>query len=183
MSNITSKITIRIKPTRIEKNLVKELGELLEAENLKLHYRLDSETQEAISLSIQEFISLDWGNDIQKITISTEYNSDPYVSIEMDFYESYSRKCYISGKNATWVNGVANRVNDIFRKYRLSYAPIKTNWLVKIAVPVILTLILVYPISLAFGLLTKDSIYFCLFGRTVSSYGTVRIHSMAISIF
>ncbi len=158
MSSITSKITIPIKPTRIEKGLINELGELLENENLKLQYHLDSKSQEISSSSVQEFISLDWGKDIQGITISTGYCEDPYVKIEMNFNRSYSRECFISGKNATWVNGVANRIVEILEKYRLSYAPLKTNWLIKIFVPIILALILAYPIQLVFGLLTREGL-------------------------
>jgi uncharacterized membrane protein YidH (DUF202 family) len=162
MSTIISKTTISIKPTRIDKSLIKELGELLEKENLKLHYHLDSKTQEVTSNSIQEFIGLEWGQSIEKIVISTGYSTDPHVSIEMDFKESYSRKCFISGKNATWVNGIAIRVNNIFKKYRLNYAPIKTIWFVKIALPVVLTFVMLYPISLSLFLNWKDTAIFIL---------------------
>jgi hypothetical protein len=162
MSTITSKVAIPIKPTRIDKSIVQELGELLERENLKLQYHLDSKTQEVTSLSVQEFIALDWGQSIEKIAISTGYSTDPHVSIEMDFRESYSRKCFIAGTNATWVNGISIRINDILKKYRLSYAPIKTMWLVKMALPVILTVVLLYPISVGFSLDWRDTVIFIL---------------------
>ena len=141
------KRTFPILPTRVDTKLIKELGEFLENEedrSLILTYHSDSKTKEVTKQEVKDFVNSDWGEDIRKITI----NSKTAVRINMDFHDPEFSEYSVYGRNATWVNGTAKCIGDIFRKYKLSYAPIKTSMLLRVLLIIVLDLLLCYPIFL-----------------------------------
>jgi hypothetical protein len=142
------KRTFSIQPTKVDKKLVQELGEFLENQEdrtLLLTYTLDSKTKEVTKEKVEDFVNSDWGQDMRKITI----NSKTAVRIKMDFSEPELSEYTVYGRNPTWVNGTTKCIGEIFQKYKLRYAPIKTNALLKASLVIFLDVLLCYPIFLA----------------------------------
>lgn len=164
MSEILEKRTVKIPPCTIEKKLIQEIGELLESQNSckdRVNYILDGKTKDVRSTRIKDFVNADWGSSINRITIETrpltsDYSSDkckeiPKVEVNISLLYPEQSSFEVSGKDATWVNGITEQIDAFFQKYRQSYHRIKTNWLVRIPLTVSLALILTYPILLVFA--------------------------------
>jgi hypothetical protein len=136
-----------IPPVKIDKQLITELGEFLEQQQtprLILTYRLNSETKTVAKQNVRDFVSSDWGTGLKAIII----NSKSLVRIKLKLSSPTDSKCSVVGKDLTKVNGVKNSLWEIFQRHKLAYASVKTRWVIKISVPLLLSLILVYPIFL-----------------------------------
>jgi len=151
MSKVTAKRTVKIPPCRIEKDLIREIGELLEKEELckgRMYYRLDTKMSDVQSSKVNDFVKADWESDINKIELGTTDYQLPRVGVNFDFRRPEYSKFSVSGENATWVNGITNRIENKIKKYKLKYYTIKTNWLVKLPLTSAILVVLVYPIFL-----------------------------------
>jgi len=173
MSKIIEKRTVKIPPVRVDKMLIREIGKLLESEELckdRLSYSLDSKTQDLESKKVDDFVKANWGSELNEIKIETDYES-PRVRVEIDFRRTYMSEFSVSGTDATWVNGITNRMHDIFEKYRHSYYRIKTSWLMKLLVTIIVTAVLVYPIFLLVYPLIRENASFVFLIIFPAGYG------------
>ena len=164
MSDILEKRTVRIPPCTIEKKLIQEIGELLESQKSckdRVNYILDGKTKDVRSTKIKDFVNADWGSSINRIIIETnpllsDYSAGkqkeiPKVEINISLVYPEGSSFAVSGKDATWVNGITEQIDAFFQKYRQSYHRIKTNWFVRIPLTVSLALVLAYPILLVFA--------------------------------
>ena len=150
------KRTFHIPPLKIDKPLIRELGEFLETqENLILTYRLNSETQEVERHTVEDFVNVDWGQGLYWITIT----SKSMVKIRLDLEFPSDSQCVVYGKNLKNVNGILNSLKEIFQKYRLGYASVKTKWIIKLAIPAILTAIFGYSIFTLFNSVNPANIF------------------------
>lgn len=179
LSEIVEKRSVKIPPCKIEKDLIREIGELLESQEPcenRLRYSLDTRSKDMKSRRVKDFVEAEWGLDINGIVIKAEYTiSDivdgkqeeiPEVEVNINF-RYRSGYFSVSGKDATWVNGIANQVEQIFDKYKLKYYQVKSNWLIKLPLIIATSLPLVYPIHLVsirfLYFETETSLFFLLF--------------------
>lgn len=185
MSEITEKRTIKIPPCIVDKELIQEIGGLLQSEELcrnHLKYSLDSKTQDIESKKVEDFVKADWGSELNEIMIETDCES-PKVRVSIDFRNIYLSEFSVSGKDTTWVNGVTNRIHDIFRKHRPSYHRIKTNWFLKMLLTIITTGILCYPIFLLVNPLIVQNLVFIVLILFPAGYGGAGLYFLIEWLF
>jgi hypothetical protein len=151
MSKITAKRTKKIPPCTIDKNLIKKVGTLLENDkscNGRIEYKLDAKTSDVQASNVGDFIRADWGSDVNSITIRTNDFKSPEVRITFDFHRLFFNKFSVSGENATWVNGITNRLENIIEKNKVKYHLIKTSLIIRTSLAFISVLALIIPIFL-----------------------------------
>lgn len=130
MVEVTEKSTIKIPSCVVNKELIKEIGELLENEKMlqeRLVYRIDTKTKDAKSLKVKDFIEMDWGNDLNAIEIETIDREYPKLRIKIDIRHLYYNVFSLAGKDPTWINGLTNRIQEIFKKHRTSYFRVENS--------------------------------------------------------
>lgn len=186
---ITEKRTVAIPPCRIEKALIREIGELLEKDDLckdNVNYILDSKTRDIQSKRVKDFIEADWGSNIRNISIATSYLEKPEVRITIDFEHYFLSEFSVSGENATWVNGLSDQIGDTFRKYNQNITKVRTNPLIKVPLIIVISSVLVYPLLLAFSPFIKpDRLleYYVLVGFILSAVFFVAINALINWLF
>lgn len=157
MSQIIEKRTVKIPPCRISRELVQDLGEILEHDEhiLITFYSLDSKQRDIQSNEAENFIEADWGTQINRIVINTPFLDDPavvvqnHVGVNIDFNYPQKSEFSVSGEDATWVNGITSRLDSIFQKYKTSHYYIRTNPFVTYPLCIATALVLTYPFFLA----------------------------------
>jgi hypothetical protein len=176
------KRTIHIAPTKVNTELIQELGEFLENQedmNLILTYSVDSETKEVTKQKVKDFVKSDWGEGIRKIAI----NSKTAVRIKMDFVDPQFSEYTVYGRNLTWVNGTTKCIGEIFHKYKLRYASIKTNWFLKFFLVILLDTVLCYPIFLVLSSFYPSSIGLIFFPFVLFAWGLISLISWLFPYF
>jgi hypothetical protein len=145
------KRTVPIQPTRVDKELIKDLGEMLENEKvtLVLSYLADSETKEVKTDNIKDFVKSDWGKDLRILRIQ----SKKAVRIDFNFREPNLSEYSVYGRNLTWVSGLERCIGERIRKNRLSYAFLKKGDWIKLPLIFLLTVLLCFPIFLGLSFL------------------------------
>jgi hypothetical protein len=151
MAVTIEKRTVKLPSCLVDKKLIQELGELIEADsNLqnRLSYLLDSKTKDIRCVKVQDFITTDWGSNLNRVVIETADNDYPKVKIEINFRQIKFSEYSIVGKDATWVNGIRTRVDDVFSRYKDSYHQIQKPIFLKIPLTILITLSWAVPIFL-----------------------------------
>jgi len=156
MSEIVEKRTIKILPSKIEKKLIQDIGELLENNSPMLgdmSYHLESKSRDIYSAKVNDFIRADWGKEISRITLGTARRlTRPEKSINIDITINFAypenSDISVSGKDGILVNGISSEIENLFSKYRLNYYMVKRNIFIKYPLTFITSVVLTYPISL-----------------------------------
>lgn len=154
MVEATQKTSVYIPSCIISKELIRQLGQLLESENLlknRLIYSLDTNTKELTSKNANDFVQADWGSDLNKIKIDTIDNNFPQLTITMRLHENSKiyNKFSLSSKDATWVNGLSKRIDEIFRNHRTSYYLLENSLSLRVGLACAISLALfMYPLYL-----------------------------------
>lgn len=144
MPETIEKRTTKIPSCLVNKQLVQELGELLEGDkNFKgrLRYILDSRTRDMKSNEVKDFIEADWGSDLNKITIETMDYEYPQVEIKINFRHSSLSEYSLSSRDPTWSNGITSRVEKVFNNHKTNYHRI-VAWYSKILLTIVIAIIL-----------------------------------------
>lgn len=145
MSKIIEKRTVNIPPCEVKKDLVKEIGELIEKEKLyeRLSYSLDTKTKDIESTRIDDFVKSDWGTDINSMTIRGRYQSKT-VNITIHFSYHHLSEFSVSGDDVIWVEGITTQITKLFEKYKQKYHQIRTNYFLKTSFISVISLYLAY---------------------------------------
>ena len=132
--NIREKRSSRSAPTRIDKELLVELGQILKQEckkDCEISIELDADSKEIETEDSKTFDNVTIPADTYAVTMGIfsyeEYNP---VEIEIDIKKPTDSKIRVMGENATWVQGVSERLAKAFEKKKLGYRPIaKYEWI------------------------------------------------------
>jgi hypothetical protein len=126
MPTIIEKREFRIPPCKIDKELVGQVGEILESDpickNQKMVYSLESRFRKIESESVKDFVTPDWPNDTHQISVSTGTAYPRLVEIMVSSRASDLSKVTVSNPDATWANGMSKTLEDIFARKKLGYS-------------------------------------------------------------
>lgn len=149
MSRIVEKRIFKLPPCRVEKDLVSEIGQILESDRLAKEYTpeysLKSSSKDIESTKIDTFISTEWPTDINRITLHIGEYDNPKIEVCIDFKSLWNANATVAGDNPTWTDGVSRQLEKVFEKRRLGYHSIHEKRYLK-ALLIILTWI---PMALA----------------------------------
>jgi hypothetical protein len=175
MVEVTEKSTIKIPSCVVNKELIRELGELLENEKVlqdRLAYHIDTATKDAKSKKVKDFIEMEWGTDLREIKIETSDSAYPKLRTVIDFRPFYDSGFSLAGKDPTWVNGVTNRVQEVFKKHRTSYFRIENSKPLRVLCSFFVACAFFLPVYIAMQHYLPDSYSIIIVAVLVISNGT-----------
>jgi len=161
-----SNVDIKIPPCVVGKELSLEIGRILEEEvpcKGCISYTLYTESKKISVQTVDDFVGMEWGSDIESITIETHRpisgqsaenksvaeRGVPDIKIHFSFrYPESHSKLRISGFDGTLVNNLAKRIDGTFKKRRPEFYQIRENFPLLLAFSVLTTAILVCPVAL-----------------------------------
>jgi hypothetical protein len=159
MSVVTEIREFEVPPCKVDKELLRLLGGVLESDNIcqkeRMAYMLYSRFRKIESVSSRDFIEADWPNDAGGIGISVGSKYPVLVSIQIPFGSMKDGKVVVTSTDATWANGISKRIEDIFMQKRLGYATLIEDFSSKAFVAtmtwVSLSLALAYLVNIVFN--------------------------------
>ena len=170
MSKVVEKRTVKIPPCQISKDLIRKIGKLLESEKKlggRITYILRGATRNITSERVDDFVKADWGFVVESISIGTSHGypiGDFYpaparaevgkeeLNVTIQMYKQWGKPRFsVSGKDATLIEGLANRLENIFVMHRSGYHRLADGWFLKFLISVVLTILFEYPISIVIG--------------------------------
>jgi len=121
------KCTVRIPSCRIGNEIFNSLRDLLK--ELKLKCVLKSETTDIETDDVNLLIGSGLPANISLIRIKT-LDSDRNIDIILNFRNNgkLESKVMVSGGDSIWVKGMAEELQNLFKKYQLWYSPITRYW-------------------------------------------------------
>lgn len=124
---VTEKRSVTIRPTRIDKELLIDLGQILRAECSGKHgvlIGLDADSKEIRTGDSKELANIEIPSDtymIRMAVTSSDVSFEIPIHIEMDLRKPRNSKIRVIGKNPTWVQGVTERLSKVFERKKLGY--------------------------------------------------------------
>jgi len=190
MSKITEKRTSRVPPCKVNRSLIKEIGQILEEESptiyndlveivikqrskstyykkypkelkkdaeesiypweYKPNYTLIAHSKDIKSSKIAHFTDVEWPSDTKEISISMG-SFRTLRKIEINIYLERWRMSHsqvsVSGKDSTWVNGMADRLEAVFQKELLGYRSIVEHFLLRILLSILTWISIAFAIT------------------------------------
>jgi len=127
MSKIIEKRIIKIPPCYVDRNLIESIGTIIEDgfpdEDAEIKYSLDGSSIEIKSSNVINFISTKWPDLVNKISIQAgHYHDSPSIGLDFDFKSKSVRELEIYGEDATWVNGIADRLEREIQNHKLGHS-------------------------------------------------------------
>ena len=162
MLKITEKRTFRIPPCKIDRELVRDIGKILEKETPEIRkrmitdvirgtdfkseekareyldeiaanqhlpvYVLEAKSRDVRSRNIDHFIDTKWPKDTSAMQLSLgggiyAEETEIRIALFLEYGKMKESRGSVSGTDATWVHGIADQIEEIFRNKRLGYAP------------------------------------------------------------
>jgi len=159
---ITEKRTHRIPSCKVDKELLLDIGNLIDnskrsGENV--HYSLKAKSRDIRSQNLKEFAA-EPPKDAEEIRIrlSKPWSTSIDVRFNLDegFLTSDHGEVSVSDPDATWVHGVADRLNVCFEKKKLGYRAISERGELRAIISISLTVFLF--VSFGYVFLTLSSL-------------------------
>lgn len=159
-ANIREKRSISIAPTRIDKELLVEVGQILKQEckkDCEVSIELDADSREIETEDSKTFEKVTIPADTYAVTMSIfSYEDYNPVEIEIDIKKPKDSKIRVMGENATWVQGVSDRLIKEFDKKKLAYRYIARYEPVRLLMSIVTSVLLSYVTGFALWLLKID---------------------------
>jgi len=153
--NITEKSSSSIAPTRIDKELLMEVGEILKQEckeDCKVSIELYSDSKDIETGDSKAFQDLPIPADTYEVRMEIiSYDDYDPVEIEIDTKKPKNCKIRVMGENATWVRGASRRLTEAFEKKKLGYRHIAKYEPIRLFMSMVASALLSYVVG--FGLL------------------------------
>jgi len=125
MIKITEKKIFQISACRIDKELIQKIADLLK--NFNPHYSLTSPIRDIESDDATLFVGTEWPSPVSTINISVRDESQS-IDIEINLKQETESKVSVWGKDTIWVNGVAEKLDSIFKSKRVKYYTFAEHW-------------------------------------------------------
>ncbi len=137
MVKISEKRTIQIPPTKIDNKLLSNIGQILKDECPKDHevsIQINADSRDIETEDVKEIANMDIPSDTYSIemlmelppilaamtSFAGEKDIEKSIEVVMDLKSPEKKsKIRVKGKNATWVQGVAERIVKVIEKNRL----------------------------------------------------------------
>lgn len=153
MVKISEKRSLNIPPTRIDKELLIKVGQILKAECPKEHeisIQVYSDSRNIITENSEEFKNIEIPSDTYRIEMTIRHpivlGKTP-IQIEMDLRRPKNSKFRVMGENATWVHGVTELLSEAFEKKKLGYSYIAKSKNLRSLMSFATSLLLAYTIG------------------------------------
>lgn len=179
MVKIREKSSITIRPTRIDKQLLVNLGRILKEECPEEHeigIELQADSRDIKTEDYEEFKNLEIPSDIYVIKMRTKFGSLSLavdeilenkivkgMQIEIDLRRPKNSKIRITGDNATWVRGVGGRLFEAFEKKKLGYRYVAEHGNVRAILSLMSSILLAYTIGSILWLFKIEFSYVAIF--------------------
>lgn len=190
MSEITEKRTFKVPPCKIDKNLINELGQILEEQSpiiydeikkmmirersdstyYKKHpdeiksdldsaiyeweyepkYELVAPSRIIKSAKVDGFTSDEWPSDAERITLSVgggKSSREIETNIYMERWRTSNSQVSVSGKDSTWVNGIADRLETTFKSRIVGYHLIVERFSLRILISIVTWISIAFAIA------------------------------------
>lgn len=190
MSEITEKRTFKVPPCKIDKSLIKELGQILEAESPTIYnvhveieikrrskqdyykkypkelkkdaeesvlpweykpsYTLVADSKNIKSAEFANFTDVEWPSDTKEINLSIGHFSSPRkieINLYLERWRMKQSEVSVSGKDSTWVNGIADRLEAVFQKKLLGYRSIVEHSLLRMLLSILTWISIAFAIT------------------------------------
>lgn len=164
---VTEKRTHKIPSCRVDKELLLDIGNVIESSIRKgeeVSYSLSAQSRDIQSKSLKEFAT-EPPKDAEEISMSLGKRwSLPSVNAEFylgEYLGSYKGKISVSDPDAIWVHGVADRLMACFEKKRLGYRVIAEKVGIRFTISILLDILLSFSFGYVFSrisLLSFDDI-------------------------
>jgi len=143
---ITEKRTHKIPSCRVDKELIFDIGNVIESSKRKdesVRYHLRAQSRDIQSQNLKEFAS-EAPKDVEEISMRLVKSWSTIIEVEFDLEEGYMTtrhgKLSVSDPDATWVHGTADRLIACFEKKRLGYRSISERGEIRTTVSISLTI-------------------------------------------
>jgi len=150
---ITEKRTHKIPSCRVDKELLLDIGKVIESSKRKgeqAYYDLKAQSRDIRSQNLEEFAS-EPPNDVEEISIRLAKLWSTSINVKFSLEESYMSvghgKISVSDPDATWVHGTTDRLMACFENKRLGYRAISERGEIRFIISGALTIFL----SVSFG--------------------------------
>lgn len=167
-ANIREKRSTSICPTRLDQELLVDVGQILREECKKeegISIELDADSREIETEDSTEFAQIDIPSDTYSIRMVI-YSDDEYydpVEIEIDLRKPTNSRIRVMGENATWVQGVSDRLTTAFEKKKLGYRHLAKYPLLRFTSSILTSILLSYVVGLALWIVTAEPTYVIMF--------------------
>jgi len=146
--NITEKSSSTIAPTRIDKELLMEIGEILKQEckeDCEVSIELYSDSKDIETEDSKAFQDVPIPADTYEVSMGIiSYEDYNPVEIEIDTKKPKNCKIRVMGKNATWVRGASRRLTEAFEKKKLGYRHIAKYESIRLLMSMVASALLSY---------------------------------------
>lgn len=136
MVRIREKRSVKIPPTKIDKELLAKVGQILRTEcpkDSEISIKLYADSRDIETEDVKEIPNIDIPSDAYLIEMMTGHLykgilpntsevSENSIQIKIDFGRTQDSKIRIIGKNPTWVRGVTEGLLEAFKKKKLGYS-------------------------------------------------------------
>lgn len=169
MVKIREKRSESINPTRIDGELLVDVGQILRADCPSEHeivIELDADSKEILTEDSKEFANIDIPSDTYRIQMAIRSKEEtPFnpVEIELDVRHPKDSKIRVMGENATWVQGVAQKLVRAFEKKKLGYRHIAKYETIRTVMSLISSGLLTYVGGFVLWLFKVELLYILLF--------------------
>lgn len=153
MVKISEKRSMSISPTRIDKELLTKVGQILNTECPEEHgisIQVFSDSRNIITENPEEFKNIEIPSDTYRIEMTIRHpmvlGKTP-IQIEMDLRRPKNSRFRVMGENATWVHGVTELLSEAFSKKKLGYSYIAKSKNLRSLMSFATSLLLAYSIG------------------------------------
>lgn len=112
-------------------------------------YRLESNVRNVESIEISSFIDTEWPVTVNSIKVSLgDFRSAKRIAVDLHLegWRTSRSKVTVSGQDGVWVNGIAMRLESIFKDRQLSYSPLVSHQSLRVLVSLIAWFSLLYAV-------------------------------------
>jgi len=168
MVKISEKRTIKIPPTKIDGNLLFNVGKILKDEcpkQYEISIRINADSRDIETGNYEELKDLEIPADTYKIVMETrseiEMNPTDFpIRIEIDtVIPKKNSKIQVKGENATWVQGVGERIFRAFEKNKLLHRHIAKFENVRLVMSIITSALLSLAVGFAIWYCSKEFVW------------------------
>lgn len=136
MVRIREKRSVKIPPTKIDKELLGDIGQILKAERpqkSEISIKLYADSRDIETEDVKETANMDIPSDTYLIEMMTGHLylsiladtsevSENSIQVKIDLGRPQDSKIRIIGKKSTWVRGVTEGLLEAFKKKKLGYS-------------------------------------------------------------
>lgn len=149
---VTEKRTHKIPSCRVDKELLLDIGNVIESSIRKgeeVSYSLSAQSRDIQSKSLKEFAT-EPPKDAEEISMSLgkRWSFPRAINVKFDLEEEYlggdKGKISVSDPEAIWVHGVADRLMACFEKKRLGYRVIAERGEIRVVISILLDILLFF---------------------------------------